>query len=395
MPADREAGAGQGVHGEGQEPEDGTSTSTSTTSPGHAAIAIAVQAFWKELGITTKIKSRSSAAVPRVPRPAAEPDVDVYRLGWIYDFPDAINGLELWTCDSGNNNTNWCNKEYDALVEEGGNGRRTTTLATSSTSRRRRSSPARTARCRSCRSTGTRPRPWSSRTCRDTRPTSLDQIDFTKVSLTLGEVDRRRVRAGRDQRPARTLSESRAPPVDAEVLARCSSSSVRRDRLDDPGAPARHLHDVRDDAADRGQPVPDTERAVPESIQRNLERKFNLDKPWYVQYLYYVKGVVHARPRPVARAAQPDGERHRQGALPALDQARPARVALRDRRRDAARDDRGAQAEHGLRLRGDVLREHRLRGPELPRRDAAHLLLRARQGLHGLTDERVGRPGST
>jgi oligopeptide transport system substrate-binding protein len=44
--------------------------------------------------------------------------VDVYRLGWIYDFPDAINGLELFTCDSGNNNTNWCNEEFDALVEQ-------------------------------------------------------------------------------------------------------------------------------------------------------------------------------------------------------------------------------------------------------------------------------------
>ena len=30
---------------------------------------------------------------------------------------------------------------------------------------------------------------------------------------------------------------------------------------------------------------------MPESIQRNLERKFHLDQPWWVQYGYYVKGV--------------------------------------------------------------------------------------------------------
>ena len=42
----------------------------------------------------------------------------MYRLGWIYDFPDAYNGLVLWTCDSGNNNTNWCNKKYDALIDK-------------------------------------------------------------------------------------------------------------------------------------------------------------------------------------------------------------------------------------------------------------------------------------
>src|ERR671931_243638 len=41
----------------------------------------------------------------------------------------------------------------------------------------------------------------------------------------------------------------------------------------------------------KGNPFQNTERAVPASIQRNLERKFHLDKPWYTQYLYYVKGV--------------------------------------------------------------------------------------------------------
>jgi dipeptide transport system permease protein len=40
-----------------------------------------------------------------------------------------------------------------------------------------------------------------------------------------------------------------------------------------------------------GNPFRKSERAVPEAIQRNLERKFNLDEPWYVQYAYYVKGV--------------------------------------------------------------------------------------------------------
>src|SRR5438105_8731495 len=42
----------------------------------------------------------------------------------------------------------------------------------------------------------------------------------------------------------------------------------------------------------KGNPFQVTERAVPPSIQRNLERKFHLDKPWYTQYLLYVKGVA-------------------------------------------------------------------------------------------------------
>jgi ABC-type dipeptide/oligopeptide/nickel transport system permease component len=40
-----------------------------------------------------------------------------------------------------------------------------------------------------------------------------------------------------------------------------------------------------------GNPFRRTERAVPEDIQRNLERKYHLDKPAPVQFLYYVKGV--------------------------------------------------------------------------------------------------------
>jgi ABC-type dipeptide/oligopeptide/nickel transport system permease component len=40
-----------------------------------------------------------------------------------------------------------------------------------------------------------------------------------------------------------------------------------------------------------GNPFRRTERNVPASVQENLERKFNLDEPWYVQYALYVKGV--------------------------------------------------------------------------------------------------------
>ena len=40
-----------------------------------------------------------------------------------------------------------------------------------------------------------------------------------------------------------------------------------------------------------GNPFRHTERAVPASIQANLNRKFHLDDPWYKQYLEYVKNV--------------------------------------------------------------------------------------------------------
>ena len=87
-------------------------------SPGHKEIATAVQAQWKELGISTTLKQQEWAQYLEFLGPPPNDAVDVYRLGWIYDYPDAINGLDLWTCDSGNNNTNYCDKSYDDLVAQ-------------------------------------------------------------------------------------------------------------------------------------------------------------------------------------------------------------------------------------------------------------------------------------
>ena len=80
-----------------------------------------MQAMWKKLGIDDDDQAAGVGAVPRVPRPAAEHAVDVYRLGWIGDYVDDINFLELWTCKSGNNNTNFSDPEYDRLVEKATN----------------------------------------------------------------------------------------------------------------------------------------------------------------------------------------------------------------------------------------------------------------------------------
>jgi oligopeptide transport system permease protein len=42
----------------------------------------------------------------------------------------------------------------------------------------------------------------------------------------------------------------------------------------------------------KGNPFRKSERAIPASIEANLERKFGLDQPTYVQYWRYVKGVA-------------------------------------------------------------------------------------------------------
>jgi oligopeptide transport system substrate-binding protein len=87
-------------------------------SPGHREIAVAVQAAWKELGLNVTIRQQEWAQFLEFLGPPPDKSVDAYRLGWIGDYVDAMNFLELWTCDSGNNNSNFCNKEYDRLVAQ-------------------------------------------------------------------------------------------------------------------------------------------------------------------------------------------------------------------------------------------------------------------------------------
>jgi len=87
-------------------------------APGHKEIAQAIQGMWNELGINTEIKQQEWAQFLEFLGPPPNDAVDVFRLGWIYDYPDAMNGLELWTSDSGNNNTTFANDEFDNLVQE-------------------------------------------------------------------------------------------------------------------------------------------------------------------------------------------------------------------------------------------------------------------------------------
>jgi oligopeptide transport system permease protein len=41
-----------------------------------------------------------------------------------------------------------------------------------------------------------------------------------------------------------------------------------------------------------GNPFRTSDRAIPASIQQNLERKYGLDRPWYIQYAKFVQGVA-------------------------------------------------------------------------------------------------------
>ncbi len=86
--------------------------------PGHKEIAVAIQSMWQELGLDVEIKQQGWAQFLEFIGPPPDNSVDVFRLGWIGDFVEAFNFLELWMCDSGNNSTGYCNEEYDAVMNE-------------------------------------------------------------------------------------------------------------------------------------------------------------------------------------------------------------------------------------------------------------------------------------
>ncbi|MEW6581024.1 MAG: peptide ABC transporter substrate-binding protein [Chloroflexota bacterium] len=87
------------------------------TSESHAAIAQAVQQMWKEtLGIEVSLANQEwQTYLDTLDEDAPQ----VWRLGWCEDYQDPNNFLgDVFRSDSGNNNTNWGNEEFDALIDE-------------------------------------------------------------------------------------------------------------------------------------------------------------------------------------------------------------------------------------------------------------------------------------
>jgi oligopeptide transport system substrate-binding protein len=86
-------------------------------SSAHARIAEAIQQMWKDnLGANVNIVTQEWGVFLQT---LDEDSPQVWRLGWCTDYPDASNfDKDVFRSDSANNNTEWVNEEYDALVDE-------------------------------------------------------------------------------------------------------------------------------------------------------------------------------------------------------------------------------------------------------------------------------------
>lgn len=78
-------------------------------------IAEALQQQWKEIGVELTIKETEWAALI-ADRNAG--DFEISRGGWSNDYPDATSILELFYSTNGNNDSNYNNPEYDALIDQ-------------------------------------------------------------------------------------------------------------------------------------------------------------------------------------------------------------------------------------------------------------------------------------
>jgi oligopeptide transport system permease protein len=245
--------------------------------------------MWSDLGIDVEIQQQEWAQFLEALGPPPAKSTDAYRLGWIGDFVDAFNFLELWTCDSGNNNSNFCNKDYDALVAEARN---------TPDDAERYDLYAQMEQILFGPDGDVPIIPiyfytnvsLQNLSIKDTFSQDLlDQIDLTKVvegdgagAVVWGCGGPAAGAAGRP--PLGLAPTGRSPP-------QMTTFVVRRLVWTVPVILLVILLTFLLMRQIEGNPFRTSERAIPESIQQNLEEKYGLDDPWYVQYLRYVKGV--------------------------------------------------------------------------------------------------------
>jgi peptide/nickel transport system substrate-binding protein/oligopeptide transport system substrate-binding protein len=80
----------------------------------HKVVAEYVQEAWKELGITVKVETMEWASFTQARRSG---DFEVARNGWVGDYSDPSNMLDLLCSNNGNNDGNYNNVAYDENME--------------------------------------------------------------------------------------------------------------------------------------------------------------------------------------------------------------------------------------------------------------------------------------
>jgi oligopeptide transport system substrate-binding protein len=86
------------------------------TNDQHRAIAEALQNMWqKELGVSVTLNNQDWAVFLETRKNG---EYSIARNGWIADYNDPISFLDMWITESGNNDAQYKNPDYDALIKK-------------------------------------------------------------------------------------------------------------------------------------------------------------------------------------------------------------------------------------------------------------------------------------
>jgi oligopeptide transport system substrate-binding protein len=86
------------------------------THESHRKVAVAIQEMWNiELNIPVTITNQEWKVYLDTQQSM---DFDLSRQGWIGDYVDPINFLDLLITGTGNNRTGWSNEEFDRILQE-------------------------------------------------------------------------------------------------------------------------------------------------------------------------------------------------------------------------------------------------------------------------------------
>ena len=84
------------------------------TSEGHRKIAVALQQMWKKhLNIDVVLLNQEWKVYLDT---VSNHHYEIARAGWIGDYVDPNNFLDMFLCNGGNNRTRWCNPKYDQII---------------------------------------------------------------------------------------------------------------------------------------------------------------------------------------------------------------------------------------------------------------------------------------
>lgn len=85
------------------------------TSDAHKAVGEALQQMWQEeLGVTVQLQNQEWNAFLETRKKG---EYQIARNGWIADYNDPCSFLDMWYTDGGNNDAQYSNPEYDAMID--------------------------------------------------------------------------------------------------------------------------------------------------------------------------------------------------------------------------------------------------------------------------------------